>query len=631
MSRLQSAKALSPIAAGALVGLACVLLIHRYPGINHDSSLYLAQALYQRWPDIFGADLFFAHGSQNSYTIMPLLVGKLFAWFPPPAVFLAGTLVSLLVFAAGAWCFVGAVFSGGQRYWAWLGVLCLPTAYGVVSIFSYGEPFLTPRPLAEGLGLLGLGLVARQRWGWATACLVGAGLLHPLQAIAAVVVGWCWLVLHDRRWLHTVWLTLPALLLGLTELRPFDDLYRRMDPEWLANVSGFTRQLFLGGWGAEDWSNLGFDVLALAYAMTTFAGRARAWCMAALAGLGLGLLANLLLVDLLQLVLPAGLQLWRTHWLAHLVANAAIGAVLYRDLARRDIARALCLSLLVLLASTGIDWWALGLFAALYGGWPRLVSRLTPATRRLLALLFVSGMLASLAIYVADEWLHFRVAHYRLELYAFDRRMLAFPLLALGLPALGALAWEAWALRGRSLLLVALALALGIGALRWDARPPFALAIERNAGRPDLFGPLLPDDAQVFWVGDLYSAPWIALRRADYFSTRQLAGVVFNEGTAIEGRARMERVRPVIEEDMYCQDRSVPLQIRESCRISSESLRSACAPGTPRPPDYLVLPYRQAVTADGSWTILDPATGEAAVTFWLHNCKHVMDASHDKP
>ena len=39
-----------------------------------------------------------------------------------------------------------ALLPEGERYWAWLGVLVLPSFYGRAIIFSYAEPFLTPRP-----------------------------------------------------------------------------------------------------------------------------------------------------------------------------------------------------------------------------------------------------------------------------------------------------------------------------------------------------------------------------------------------------------------------------------------------------------------------------------------------------
>ena len=51
----------------------------------------------------------------------------------------------------------------------------------------------------------------------------------------------------------------------------------------------------------------------------------------------------------------------------------------------------------------------------------------------------------------------------------------------------------------------------------------------------------------------------------------------------------------------------------------------ACAPGSDRHPDYIVLPYMQPQQAAGSWTILDPVTRDVMKTFRLYRCSDVME------
>src|SRR5690606_15510553 len=174
-------------AAGALLGVAMLLLLHRYWGIDHDAALYLGQGLLVRWPEIFDNDLFFLHGSQGQYTLFPWLLAQTLDAVDPALLFFWGGFAGLLLFAAAAWHCLSALLPRGARYWAWLGVLCLPSMYGVTTIFSYAEPFLTPRPFAEALCLLCIGLLARGRMALAFACLAAAALLHPLQAIAAAL------------------------------------------------------------------------------------------------------------------------------------------------------------------------------------------------------------------------------------------------------------------------------------------------------------------------------------------------------------------------------------------------------------------------------------------------------------
>lgn len=612
------------IAAGTLLALSALLYLHRYIGINHDAVLYLGQALLRRWPHIFGQDMFFASGGQSQYTLLPWLVSKTFACANPGIVFLLGSLLGLLMFCAAAWAFIKTSLPAQQRYWALLGILCLPSFYGMVSMFSYAESFFTPRPLAEAFCLFGLALLARKRWLPALACVAAAGLLHPLQAIAACLVAWPWLVLHDRRWLHAIWLALPIGLLGFTDIRPFVSLFQPIDHVWLLQLRELTGQLFLSEWRAVDFSVLAFDVAILAYAWRALDERMGRWCLSALLGLVLGLGLSWVLVDCLHLQLPAELQLWRVHWLAHCIAMASVGALLYRDAKQGDLPRALCLCLTLLLVQLAQGaLWIWPLFGALYMGWSRLFGKSTASIKPLLGALFLAGILGLFALYAVNEWLMFRMAHYRLELYGIDHRLLIHPLLAMGLPAAGAWWWK------RSTILVrrfqvALLLALTVvGGMRWDGRPPMALAFENSPFRPDLFGPTLPADAQVMWLGELYPSVWLTLHRAEYFSKRQLSGLVFDHAASLEARKRMQRVLLAVREDLYCQQQ--PSSVRSSCAPSNTAMRRACHPGPVRRPDFMVMTYHLPFRTTGRWEFIDHATGKPAETFWLYSCEDIMD------
>lgn len=393
--------------AGCLLAGLVLLYLRRYMGINHDAALYLGQALLERWPDIFQSDLFFAHGSQGSYTALPWLVSRAFDLATPGTVFLVGTVIGFLCFTAASWFFLHAVLPPRQRYWALLGVLCLPPAYGVVRIFSYGEPFLTSRPLAEAFCLFGLGLLVRKRTLLGVACAAIGLLLHPLQAIAACLVAWPWLVLQNRRWLHALWFIIPIALMGLTTIAPFRDLFHLIDQAWLADVRSFTGQLFLTTWNVADLNVLAFDVLLLIYAWRTLSPQFGTWCLSALVGLALGLIANLILVDWLHLTLPAALQLWRVHWLAHLIAMASVAAILYRDIKNHEPARALCLGLTLVLAQDANWLWVL--FAILYIAWLRILGLAPTAIKRILGAIFLFGMLTLYVVYAANEWLPFPI------------------------------------------------------------------------------------------------------------------------------------------------------------------------------------------------------------------------------
>lgn len=605
--------------AAALLGMAMLLLIHRYWGIDHDATLYLGQALALRNPDVYGRDLFFAFGNQGEYTAFPWLVARLMDGVPPVRLFLWGGLAGLFTFAAASWYCLRTLLPEGRRYWSWLAVLCLPTFYGRTVIFSYAEPFFTPRPLAEACGLLAVALAARGRMAWALGCIAAAGLLHPLQAIAALLVLWPWAVLRDRRWLHALWLAIPVALAAWLGIKPFDGLLRVMDPQWVTELRGITGQLFLTGWPQFDYQYLAFDAAVLWWAWRTQKNGFGHWCLAALAGLGLGTAASLVLVDELHLVLPTSLQLWRVHWLAHFLAMAALGLALLGDFEARQWPRALLLALTGLLAWGTLPW-AWVPFALLYAAWPKACMYMRPHVRALLGA--VAGIALGLLLVqdIAMEWIPFRLAGERLDLFAIDRRLLAFPLLALGLPLLGLYAWRRGGHRARIVLVSCGLLPLAaLAALRWDIRTPQRLTVEVHAHDPALFGVTLPLHARVYWHDMSLVATWLALERADYYDPQQLSGIAFNPGTIAEARRRISQISPLLDVLNTC--KQAPRGSGYStCHIPDSVLAHACMKNEAAPPDYIILPVHLPFLRMGSWRQSNTAHPELLVDWSLYSC-----------
>lgn len=613
------------ILAAALLGLAMLLLVHRYWGIDHDATLYLGEALRVLHPEIYGHDLYFAYGSQGTYTLFPRLLAWLMGWLDPAALFFWGGLAGLLAFAWASWFCVSALLPAGQRYWAWLGVLCLPTWYGRTVIFTYAEPFLTPRPFAEALGLVALGLGFRRHvWG-ALACLGFAAVLHPLQALAAALVLWPWAVLQNRRWLHALWLILPIGAAALMGLAPFDGLLRRVDPAWWAELRGITGQLFVTGWPQFDYQYMAFDAALLAFAWHSRQDDFGRLCLAALVGLLLGVGASLVLVDALHLVLPTGLQLWRVHWLAHWLAMAVFALQISLDLLRRAHLRAALLTLAGLLAWGAIAW-AWVPFALLYWGWPRIGLHLQPRVVTLLGGVVAIAITLLLAQHVAMEMIPFRLANYRLDAFAIDRRVLAFPLLALGLPLAAALAWRRIGWRGR-ILLAALGLAplVVLAAFRWDIQIPQRRLVLQQVGQPDLFATPLPRHSQVYWHDMSLVASWLVLGRADYYDQQQLSGIAFNPGTIREARRRLDRIGPLLDAMEACKA-SNRYGTYAGCSIPDAALVRACALGEVLRPDFLVLPFDLRFPPEGRWRRTSTNGLELLADWSLYSCTSINQA-----
>lgn len=609
--------------AGAMLGAASLLLLHRYSGISRDAILYLGQGMMARWPEIFGHDIFFAYGSQASYSIYPWLLGLAFRWVTPPVVFMWGTFASLLLFAYSSWYALRALLPDQQRYWAWLGVLCLPTIYGVVHIFSYNEPSLTSRPLAESFCLLSLGCMVRSRWACAITCLAIGGLFHPLQAIGASAGLWLWAVHHDRRWLHVLWLSIPVVVLALIGVPPFSGLFRRVDAAWYQELI-YSRQLFVTLWNINDYKELGFDLLCLLCGWRLLRGQFGRWCLAAAAGGLIGVGASLLLADGLHLELPISLQLWRTLWLAHFFALAAICALLFRHLREKQPVSALLLTLSGLLVWSESDWGWL-VIVVLYLVWPYTPTATRDRLEKLLSWIFGLAIIVMFYNHASSQWQMFAAANYRFDLVPLDRALLVFPALALGLPLFALLIWQrTHAIKGKLLLLGVLCVATTFVLHLWDSRDTVQLATERSAYRPDIFGVPIPVSAQVYWEPESLVSSWLVLKRASYYSPGQLAGQSFNRATAMAGIHRYQRLQPLITESLACKAREHDPESIPGCHISASSLRLACTKVSGESPDYIVLPYPQPQPAAGTWTIPDPVTGKPIVTYRLFHCSDLL-------
>ena len=606
--------------AGALFALALLLLFRRYFGIYHDSILYLGQGLMARWPEIYGQDMFFKYGSQTDYSVLPFLLGRAFGLWTPSVVFMGGTLASLLLFWAASWYALRGLLPGRQRYWAWLATLCLPAMYGVVSIFSYNEKFLTARPIAEGFSLVAVALLARGRTWPALLALGAAAAFHPLQAMGAAAILWPWLVFRDMRWMHAAWLAVPAMLLALTGVGPFDGLFRRPDPDWMAAILE-SYHLFVTHWDVGSLKALGFDGVLLAWGWRLLAGEFSQWCKAALVGLVMGIGANLVLVDGLGLVLPISLQPWRVQWLAHWFAIAAFASLLFRDMQARDYGRVLLLALAAQLAwgETALGWVVTSL---LYLLWPLLLAGPRERLRPMLTLVLGAALALLFAGHVTDEWKRFGDAGYQLEAHAFHLRVLVFPAVAMGLPLLGVWLWERVGGAPRLGLLLGILLpGLMLSAWAWDGRTPMMRQFEEAAFRSNVFGRELPDEAQVFWDPEALVGSWLVLQRPNYFSRSQLAGQMFNRGTYAVGRERRQRMTPLMEEMARCRHDSSTDE--GQCAVGDHVLRVSCADGEAPPPDYLVLGQPLRHRPLGSWKIQAPLPGQPSA-YWLYACRDLM-------
>ena len=604
-------------AAAVLFAAGLMLLSHPYKGIWHDSVLYLGQALALLDPAPFQHDLFFAYGSQAKFTVFPRLMAWLCARVAPTDLFLWLTLAGLSAFAIASWQLIRHILPIGSRYPALIAVLCLPGSYGAWASLSYAEPFLTGRTFAEPLVLLSLcGLFARRYWLAGVAWCVAAAL-HPLQALPALVIAWFWLVQGDRRWLHLAWALIPLTTCFL--LPQLDFLLLRMDTTWYSQVLERNYLVFYSSSGPSNWYYLLTDIFIGAVALYVAGGHLRRYLIALLTSSVLLLAAGLLLADAWHSAWVAGLQLWRVHWLLHWSAMASLPW--------------LCLQLWT--SEPGTWRPRLGIFAStvLLGCTATQANPLVPS----MALLFIAWpwlvrhlsapLQASIATSVVIVGLfHFVVASGLPQQWGFWRPFIQWPSLLMQsfLPIIPILfivfAQWLWERAGRlteCMLLAAAFLTFLAAVLTWDQRPALDRSFTSDAAGRMPFGVQLPVDSQIEWVGQLLPV-WSVLHRSHYVQAQQLAGIVFNRTTSLEGYRRKAQLH--VKDG---QGRDCPIVVLHRdfvpCNPDDFAVRQACR-NTLGELDYFVLPYPLKSEPKGTWSPF----GAKGTTYYLYACQELM-------
>ncbi|OGA35870.1 MAG: hypothetical protein A3G80_00455 [Betaproteobacteria bacterium RIFCSPLOWO2_12_FULL_62_13b] len=614
MTRAQSAGTLL-VAAAAIWALA-----HPYEGIRHDGALYLAQALLHLRPEVFASDLFFAYGSQDSFS----LFSRLHAWALEWLGVGAGTRV-LLVAAQLSFAALSAVLLrrllDGTLFWFGLAmVFSYFPFYGGWSIFSYGEPFVTARSFAEPLSILALVLLMDGRPKSSLAVIAVAALIHPLIAITTGCFWWIYQALRDSRWW---WLALSLLggpLLALFDLQHLPSIWQRYDDAWWQVVA--TRDAFVlpTRWTRADWTYLAADALVVLFAIALASGRRKQFLVAALVTGLLGVAAAVVGADLMRNVLVTGLQLWRTHWILHFVAVAMLPFVAYELWKRPGTGRATAALLVTAFVSTRFpgSLGAMALAIALYLS-ARRGFQLSASTEKLL--LAVCALIVAVA---AAQQLDLRMfgsgngAAAAATGWRLAATGLSHPLMAV-LVIWGLLHAVAKPMLRPLAAICALAMgALAIGV--WDQRTPWLKFVEAGAVADRPFAGLIKPGEQVLWHGDML-ATWLVLSRPSWYSFMQGTGVLFNRNTALEFDRRKSVVAVLETQEQTCMMLAGLSGTPGDCSPDLEAVQSTCREAGDL--DFIVIRSAVETSAAAEWTFTDPESNSAA-RFHLYDCRRLI-------
>jgi len=579
--------------AGAVWVAALCFLCEPYRGVRHDAQIYFGQAQLHLTPQWMSHDLFFVYGSQDRYSVFSSLFAPILQAFGPVEGEIGALLILHVLFWVAAWCLVKPLPS--QARWPMLAVVALmPHFYGGSQTFSFSEPFLTARSLAEPFCLFALVAFERRRLVWTVVCLGLALVSHPLIALPVWVLVWYLLCADDRRWLWAGLLLLVPMLAGWFGVAPFDGLFKRYDEGWYAHVFQSNGFDFLRFWGKESWSLTIFDLSFLAIvSLDPGMPLRRLNRAAAVVGAAMLLLTGVL-VDGMHLVLPTQLQLWRAMWIVHLLALLALYpglAMLWRrGSAGRLAAAATALAAIIVngQAQTGFVFAAASLLLAV------LAMRGVALGRRIAIAGIAACALAAvvMGLILAIEMVLTILQGIRTGMAVADVASIpaAIPELMLSIAWLALVAAVAsrrpWAVPASA---AAGLLALACGVAQWDQRDDWARFVEAHYGQSNPFRVELPATAQVYWPDNML-AEWILFQRPNYVSTADEAGAVFNRAATVELERRKEVVLPMKIQTEAC----VRLALEghasydpNDCKYTDEAIRDVCrAPGAP---DNVVL------------------------------------------
>lgn len=604
-----------------LLVLALFIFLRPYYGIRHDSVLYLGQALLRLRPDVFGNDVFFSFGSQADYTIFPQLMAWLLRYVQAADLFLWMTALGLALFIACSAVLVCQLVEGSLRYWALASLAIFSGGYGGYSIFSYSEPFFTARTLAEPLLLLAVAAWLREHLFAAILLVLFAALLHPLQAIAVGLVLGVQLVMRDHGWL----LIIPIVVMGLLFSMVSDSLsvflFSRYDSQWLSWIQVPNKHIFVSKWDLRSWcyflSDVFFAVLLIRYA----SGKVKIMAKSLLAATAIGMLASLLLVDLWSFVLPAGIQLWRVHWLLHWFVVAMLPFLLLREYRQREAWLSVPFLVVLLVAVQGFSAgptgtpYAVLLLIPFYWFWQSVGHGIADRTRRLvcwalvvaLLLLLVKHFYLSLALFLkVEDWSQARLEYL----------LLSYPLFAMLVVWCGCKLWRAnhWSAVGGVVFLV---LALGLSIYSWDRRSPWTKYIEYAPSASSPFDEKMEKGAQVFWMDELL-APWLVLRRPSYFNEAQGSGLLFNRDTAREVNSRRQVIEMLQFQSQICGLLDT-FNKNEKCELDASALKDACRMSGGQL-QYLVLPHKVEGVEGAGWRVPKLMVGDSSADYYLYAC-----------
>lgn len=519
----------------------------------------MGQVLQALAPTVLAGDLFFAHGSQDRYSIFSGLMAPLAQHFSWAGIQFFWLLVAQI---ASYWAIYALLRpSLGQDLRIWLGLLFvagLSHAYAGRQIFSFAEDFLTARTLAEPLSLWALVALLKGRLVAAAFLIVAATAVHPLMSLPVASVGAVYLMERERRWCWLLALPLIPAGLAWADVAPFGLLLKAYDASWWRLIVEVNEAL-TQRWEWVDWQRLVLDASVLWFGARRLPTQLARLCQATLLAASLLMLMAAIGADILQNQLLTQLQLWRVLWLVRILVLAClpillIGLWFESDLRRRLTARALVVlfmaTLLVVEVRAEEGWVLMVVSAAGLFAWHKGLT-----LRPVLAYWVGLGSVLCIVMVCAGMFWNSFLPWPMGYLYQPDLPLwfdfLRLPAVLLSLPLL---IWWGWQRGGWQRVSSAAFFACMVLVClpHWDRRSEWTRLLETGAlQRTHPFQAWIAPGQSVYWHEQL-APTWLLLGRPSYYEKAQGAGLLFNEGTARAFGPRWDAWQPVRKHVQSC-------------------------------------------------------------------------------
>lgn len=569
------------------------ILNHPYKGIVHDSRLYTLQAISHINPEIFKNDLFLKYESQENYSVFSYIYSLIIKFSTPATANIFLFILGHVFWFVAAYLLVCTLMRGALKYISFVFIIAMPAFYGPQNIFSFGEPFLTPRLFAEAFVLFSIYFILKEKFALSGFILAISFILHPIVACtgAMFIYIYCFLKYPKYTIICGFILVSIVLIAALHGIQPFTKIFHKMDAEWAGIVQKHTDFLFLSNWSLRDLlPTITSFLMVLLYTIMNKDKRGIV-ATALISAVGISFLLSIIFGDIIKNELMLQLQIWRTSWLLLFFSYLFLPSFYvkirkYSSFSKSFIAVYCASWLSPNFSVLTIAYLILTIiyFVIILENYKRpnskelrfknfIVKSLSEDFRKKqnITIIIISFSLLALdlacSFYIINE-LSNRSSLISLSLQS--NSIISLLLLTFGIP----LVYYQVVARDKSIVVVSFVVLL-ISFHFWDRTLDYEKILERGLGKDASSSiiEIIPKNSEVLWVGHP-ELSWFLANRINYVSSLQSSGIVFSRECAILTEKRMNSIgslkdvdRPVKfylehESDMFSYYTD---EIRKSC------------------------------------------------------------------